>query len=291
MKIALTGNTGFIGKNLENFFSEKNYEIITLGRHKFNDIKFDILDEKNIKCSKKTKKIDVLIHSASVSVNEFFRKKKITHNKIIKILNYELKSLEKIITFSKINKIKKIIFISSASVYGMNSKKKPFKTNEIANPSNLYGALKLAMEVMGSKLFNNFISLRLFQVYGLNDLKFRLVPSIINSQKIKLKNCCQITDMIFYKDLNNLVNKLILSKKIHKGVFNAGNGHPIYLRNVVKKIIALKKKKTYVTFDKKLPKISNFSYADKNEILINLNWKPKYDINRGLKELIDEYKV
>ena len=53
----------------------------------------------------------------------------------------------------------------------------------------------------------------------------------------------------------------------------------------------LKKKKTYVTFDKKLPKISNFSYADKNEILINLNWKPKYDINRGLKELIDEYKV
>ena len=36
MKIAITGNTGFIGKNLEIFFKKKKYEVITLGRNKSN---------------------------------------------------------------------------------------------------------------------------------------------------------------------------------------------------------------------------------------------------------------
>ena len=56
MKIAITGNTGFIGKNLENFLKKKNYEIVTLGRHKSNDIKFDMFDPINLSFSKSKKK-------------------------------------------------------------------------------------------------------------------------------------------------------------------------------------------------------------------------------------------
>ena len=288
MKIALTGNTGFIGKNLENFLRKKNLNVITLGRHKFNDVKFDIFNTKNIKNPKK--KIDVLIHAASVSVNEFYRKKKIKKKDIVKIIESELKSLEILIKFCKFNKVKKFIFISSASVYGNNIKNKPFSTKEIANPSDIYGALKLAMEILGSKLFNNFISLRLFQVYGLNDFKFRLVPSTMNSKKIILKNPFNVTDMIFYKDLNNLIHKLIVTKGINCGTFNVGNGDPITLKKIVKKIINLKNKKTTIEFEKKIPKILNYSYADKNELYNDLKWKPNYDINLGLKELINEYK-
>ena len=188
------------------------------------------------------------------------------------------------------NKVKKFIFISSASVYGKNTKNKPFNTKETANPSDIYGSLKLAMEILGSKLFKNFISLRLFQVYGLNDLKFRLVPSTMNSKKVKLKNPFNVTDMIFYKDLNNLIQKLIESKKINRGIFNAGSGNPINLKKIVTKIIKLKRKKTSLEFEKKIPKILNYSYADKNEIFNDLKWKPNYDINLGLKELINEYK-
>lgn len=288
MKIVITGNTGFIGKNLENFLRKKNYEIITLGRHKSNDIKFNMYNSGNLKFSKSLKKIDILIHTASISVNEFYRKKKINKKTIIKIIESELKSLEYLIKFSKKKKINKFIFISSASVYGKNTINKPFNTKQTARPSDLYGSLKLAMENLGSRLFKNFISLRLFQVYGPNDLKFRLIPAVINSNKINLKNCCQVTDIIFHEDLNNLILKLILAKKVYKGIYNAGSGQPIHLRKIVEKIIKIKKKKTYVSFEKKLPKISNFSYADKKEIYKNIKWKPKYDINSGLKELIKE---
>ena len=70
-----------------------------------------------------------------------------------------MQSLEDLIKFSKNNKIKKFIFISSSSVYGKNPKNRPFKTSEIANPSDLYGSLKLAMEILGAKLFKNFINI------------------------------------------------------------------------------------------------------------------------------------
>ena len=288
MKIALTGSSGFIGKNLEEYFKKKNIEIITLGRTKHHDIEFDIMKKGKIKCPIKFKNIDILIHSASVSVNEFYRKKKINYKTVINIVEQELASLEKLIKFSKIKKIKKFIFISSASVYGKNPKNIAFKTSDIPMPSDLYGALKLSMEILGGKLFKNFISLRLFQVYGVNDLKFRLVPTVINSKSVKLNNCSQVTDMIFYKDLNNLVYKLMTSKKIVKGIFNAGNCQPILLREIVHKIVKLKKRKTNIKFERKLSKISNFSYANKKEIIKKLNWKPLYNINLGLKELINE---
>ena len=288
MKIAITGNTGFIGKNLENFLKKKNYEIVTLGRHKSNDIKFDMFDPSNLSFSKSKKKIDVMIHSASISVNEFYRKKKINKKSIIKIIEAEFRSLEYLIKFCKQKRISKFIYISSASVYGKNSKKKPFNTKDIANPSDLYGSLKLGLENLGAILFQNFISLRLFQVYGPNDIKFRLIPTIINSNKVKLKNCCQVTDLIYFKDLNALIQKLILSNKITRGVFNAGTGRPILLRKIVKNITKLKKEKTTIIFEKKLSKISNYSYADKEEIYNVLNWKPKYTVNSGLKELIQK---
>lgn len=73
MKIALTGSTGFIGKNLKNFFERKNFNVITLGRHKSSDIKFDLLKNKNLKYKISC---DILIHAASISVNEIYRKKK-----------------------------------------------------------------------------------------------------------------------------------------------------------------------------------------------------------------------
>ena len=69
MKIAITGNSGFIGKNLQVFLKKKNHEIITLGRNKTNDIKFDII-KKNLRLIKYKKKIDIMIHVASISVKK-----------------------------------------------------------------------------------------------------------------------------------------------------------------------------------------------------------------------------
>ena len=221
-------------------------------------------------------------------MNEFYRKKKINKKKVLGNVLAELDSLSELLKICKKQKVKKFIFISSASVYPKNKTNKSFKTTDKIKPTDLYGSTKYAMEILGKKMFKNFISLRLFQVYGLNDKKFRLVPTVINNKKIFLSDCMQVTDMIYYKDLNFLIEKIINSKKIFKGTFNAGSGRPIILKNVVKKIIKIKKNKTIVKYKKGLNKISNYSYAGEQELRTKLKWKPKYDLEMGLSELINE---
>ena len=46
MKIAITGASGFIGKNLKDYLNYKNYDLEILGRKKTADHKFDILKKK-----------------------------------------------------------------------------------------------------------------------------------------------------------------------------------------------------------------------------------------------------
>ena len=67
-------------------------------------------------------------------------------------------------------KIKKLLFASSSSVYGLN-KKLPYKEDRIADhPIQLYAATKRSNELMAhaySHLYNiDVIGLRLFTVYG-----------------------------------------------------------------------------------------------------------------------------
>ena len=131
--------------------------------------------------------------------------------------------------------------------------------------------------------------LRLFGVYGPNGIKDGLIPNVIKNKKILLGDCLQVVDMIYYKDLNFLIEKIINSSKICRGTFNVGSGKPTILRNVVKKIIKIKGDGTIAKFKKtKIDKIPNFQYADIKDLKKKLNWKPLYNLNRGLKELINE---
>jgi nucleoside-diphosphate-sugar epimerase len=147
------------------------------------------------------------------------------------------------------------------------------------------------MEILGSKLFNNFISLRLFQVYGPQDFSFRVVPASIAGKSIELKYPYYVTDMIFHKDLNNLVYKLIKSNNVKRGIFNAGNGKPISILNLVKKIRKLKRNNLRIKLHKNASNEKNYSYAYTKDLNKHLKWQPDYDIISGLKELINERKI
>jgi nucleoside-diphosphate-sugar epimerase len=243
MKIALTNNLSFMGKKLEIFLRKKNHNIISFEKYKSNYTDFDSL-KKKLKLAD-THKIDILIHNASISENELHKSKN-----IVNIIATELRTLEVLTKICKLKKIKKFILINSESTYGKNIKDMPFKIEEIASPSSIYGALKVAMGILGSKLFNNFISIRLFNVYGPNDLKFGLSPIKIDSSQRKFKNIHQVIDATFYKDLNNLIYKLISSKKRICGIFNLDNNDLTNQKIIIKKTIKLKNKKTFVKFGK-----------------------------------------
>ena len=91
------------------------------------------------------------------------------------------------------NKIKKLIFSSSASVYG-DALKNPINENHPFNNKNFYGATKIAgeqmLKAMSLRYNLKFIGLRYMNVYGpRQDSKGAYVSVIVNMiKKLKEKN-------------------------------------------------------------------------------------------------------
>jgi UDP-glucose 4-epimerase len=174
MKILVTGGAGFIGKyivksllknntvtiydNLESS-SKKSIEPLISSGASF--IKGDILDFELLK--KSSVEHDIVIHLAAKSdVVESTLHPEITENVNVNGTKNVLKCCIE-------NKIKKIIFASSAAVYG-NSVKIPINEKTKIEPISPYGKSKLSAETILKKICeeNNlkYIIFRMFNVYG-----------------------------------------------------------------------------------------------------------------------------
>ena len=139
-KILITGANGFIGFNLFLFFSKKkNYDVYGIGtnnnyKRKNNKKIFNYsLTKKNL--LKLEIVPDIIIHCAgSGSISESYKNKK-------KDIYKNVNSTKQLLNYCKIkHSVKKIIFLSSAAVYGN------FKSQKKLIPISPYGRNKLRAE-------------------------------------------------------------------------------------------------------------------------------------------------
>lgn len=220
-KILITGGGGFIGSNLTKFFSQKN-DVVS------------IFFSKNIKKANKKivyKKIDlrkkfridnsvkILIHCASITPARHSQQKCYKdNNKINKNLILAIKK----------SKLKKIVFLSSISVY--NKKKlKVLKENTQIKTNELYGKSKIDMENSLKKLSNKrfqIIILRLSSVVG-NGSHGNFLSSIMRSLSSKQSK------ILFYNK-NNFFNSCI---------------HIENLSGIINKILKIRFSQNFVTFN------------------------------------------
>ena len=146
--IFIIGGAGYIGSHMVKYASQAGYDVVTLDnlstghRDAVKYGKFEFCDLENIE------KLDFLfkkyspkavVHFAGVSIvsESVIDPLKYYSNNVIGSINL-LKSMVK-------NECKKIIFSSSASVYG-NPKYIPIDENHPTNPMNPYGKSKLIIE-------------------------------------------------------------------------------------------------------------------------------------------------
>jgi nucleoside-diphosphate-sugar epimerase len=292
MKIAILGASGFIGKHIFNCFKSKNFDVVTFGRNSNSDFFLDLNNYESIKLAINNCKPNVLIHIASPSVQGIYRNSnKLKSDWAEEIMSSEIIGSSILFNEAKNAGIEKIIYLSSASVYGKNVKKQFFSEDMSPNPNTLYGAIKLSVEQIGMALFPNLISLRLFQVFGEGDLPTRLVPYILNSkesQQINLTPCTQISDLIYVSDVADCVFE-ITNSEIYRGVFNLGSGIPMKLNEAVMLILNVKKSQIIPNFNAK--EFSGYevmySCANMTKLFNSIAWRPKYDFLKGIKELIN----
>lgn len=300
MKVLLTGATGFLGSHILKRLIEKNIEIVVLKRSfsKDNRIvkygsRYKVYDIDRISLQEifeKESKIDAVIHCATNygrkndKVNEVFQS-----NVAFPLQLLELATIFKIDTF-----INTDTFFNTATTLNKMDSVKGHMQNYILTKKQFLEWGKLFAE---SKKIN-FINLKLEHIYGEGDDNSKFTPFIINSclnnvSKLDLTDGEQLRDFVYMDDVVSAYLTVLLTNRTLEGYheYEVGTGNAVKVKDFVNKAKQIARSKTILNFGA-IPHRDNeilYSQADISK-LKELGWNPKYDLESGIKEYIDNVK-
>ena len=212
-------------------------------------------------------------------------------------------------------KVEHFIYASSSSVYGGN-KKIPFSERDsVDNPVSIYAATKKANELIAHSYSHLYdlptTGVRLFTVYGpwgRPDMAPMIFSkAILNDQPIKLFNKGDMyRDFTYIEDVIESLDRLIdkpPNKNFDKNfkydnntkftpyrIVNIGNGNPIKLLKFIQILEnEIGKKATKVAEKMQLGDVKK-TFADTTLIESLINYKPKTDLETGIKFFVKWYK-
>ena len=259
-KIFITGGGGYVGARLVPILLKKNFKITVYDTFFFGNVlkknkKLKIVkgDIRNIKkLSNSSKNHDIFLHLACISNDTSYELNK----KLSKSVNFDC--FEPMVIEAKKNHIKRFIYASSSSVYGV-SKKKNVKENHPLLPLTLYNKFKGLCEPLLFKHTNKDFSGVVFRpatVCGYSPrMRFDLSVNILtnfayNKNFINVFGGNQLRPNLHILDYCDAVIKLINApiKKINNKIFNVGHQNMSIsnIARLVKKIISNKKKKKLI---------------------------------------------
>jgi len=307
MNYLITGGAGFIGSSLANYLAKEGHSVtvvddLSMGKKEniaVDSIRFIEADVQNLSKLEKILKEEqydyIFLLAAIASVADSVERPIETHN-----INFEsiLQTLQ--LASQNQRNLKRVLFTSSAAVYG-DEPTLPKKEESIIRPLTPYAIDKFAAEKY-TLLFNNLYGIptsavRFFNVYGLRQNPASVYSGVlsiisnrfkklINQEKTSFKmygDGSQTRDFVF---INDVIDALLLVAESNdsKGeVYNVGSGGYVSLNEVIEayeKITGMKLPIEY--FPAREGDIKN-SYADISK-LVNLGYKPKYDIQSGIRE-------
>ena len=316
-KVLITGVVGFIGYSLAIKLLNENCHVI--GVDNFDDYYSTKLKKKRLSQLKKYSRFQIKVfniekyesfniikkynfdHIFHLAAQAGVRYSAINPNKYIKT---NILGTINLFKFASTKKIKSIFFASSSSVYG-DTKNKIKKEKELGNPLSPYAVTKVNNESYAkiySKLYNmKIIGLRYFNVFGYNQDQNSIYSAVIPKWIRLMKNDKIIPifgdgknsrDFCYIENVIQANMLAALEKKIKNyEVFNVAVGNSTNLNQLFKlmsKIFKIKAaKKVHIK-----PRVGDVRYstADISKIRKILNYRPRFTINSGLKEISNQQK-
>jgi len=311
-KIIVLGSNSFAGSCYIDYLLNKNYQIYGFSRsnephklllkYKFNKnsanfkfIKFDINNDLDLlKKFIKKNKVDYIV--------DFLGQGMVAESWVHPHHWYETNIVSKVKLYdflSKKIKIKKYIRISTPEAVG-NVKGFIFE-NTKANPSTPYGISHLATDLtlLAYYKFNKFpvVILRFSNFYGPHQQLHRIIPKtlycIFGNKKFLLQGGGKsIRSFIFIDDFCDGIYKSMIRGHLGE-IYNFTNRKYISIIWLVKKICSLTSKNfnKLVKITKDRPTKDRAYKMNPTKVEKELNWKPKYTMEEGLKKTISWYKA
>ena len=203
-----------------------------------------------------------------------------------------------------------LIYASSSSVYG-ESKEVPFSTDQqVDHPISLYAATKKSNELMAhtySHLYNiPTTGLRFFTVYGpygRPDMAYyKFTKAILSGETIDLYNNGNMKRDFTYIDdiVEGIVRVMNKTPTPHENkystvkspyrIYNIGNNNPVTLRDFISAIEEACEMKANENLLPMQPGDVHVTYAQIDELINDVGFKPSTNIALGLSKFVDWYK-
>ena len=305
--ILVTGGAGYIGSHVCYLLIEKGYNVtiidnLVTGSKKVIPTKaklekYDIANKSQVEKLLNKKKFSAVLHFAGlIRVEESVKYPN-------KYMEFNYKKSKKFIEICIKNNLNKIIFSSTAAVYGNPNKNKVEETDRL-NPLNPYAKSKLLTEKFilnkAKKTKLKYIILRYFNVAGA-DIKMRTgliskfsshlvkaVSEVVTKKRDKLvvngndyntPDGTPIRDYIHVSDLANIHLKSLefLLKNNKSEIFNCGYGKGYSVKQVINTTNKLIKNKIKYEVGPRRAGDSKYIVSNPKKFMKATSWKPKFN--------------
>ena len=329
-KILVTGAAGFIGFHLAKKLCDENWEVIGLDNlNNYYDVnlknarlnlllsysnfkfhKLDLADRGSIKKLFEEQKFDFVVNLAAQAGVRYSLENPYAY------IDSNLSGFLNILEGCRHNPVKHLIYASSSSVYGANTKM-PFSVHDnVDHPVSLYAATKKANELMAHTYSNLYkiptTGLRFFTVYGpwgRPDMAlFIFTKKIAEGKPIDVYNNGKMKrDFTYIDDIVDGIIKLIpnipepnpkwdgndpdsaTSFAPYK-LYNIGNNQPVELLRFIEVIEEKLGKKAIKNFMPIQPGDVPATYADVDDLIDAVDFKPNTPIENGIAKFVEWYR-
>lgn len=329
-KILVTGAAGFIGFHLSGRLADRSDEVVGLdnlntyydvnlkldrlkqleGRKNFRFIRLDLSDRDAVAGLFSEEKFDAVVNLAAQAGVRY---------SLINPYSYvdsNISGFLNILEGCRHNSVKHLVFASSSSVYGANTKM-PFSVHQnVDHPVSLYAATKKSNELMAhtySSLYNlPCTGLRFFTVYGpwgRPDMAlFLFTKAILEGRPIEVFNYGKMQrDFTYIDDITEGVIRVIdkvpapdpdwsgdspdsaTSYAPYK-LYNIGNNNPVELMRFIEVLEDCLGKQAEKNLLPIQPGDVPATYADVDDLTADVGFKPSTTIGEGINKFVEWYK-
>ncbi|UDM38215.1 GDP-mannose 4,6-dehydratase [Acinetobacter haemolyticus] len=318
MKILVTGAAGFVGYHSTLALLEKGWEVVGIdnlndyydvnlkkGRldilqknNKFKFIYLDLSDKTGISELFETEKFDRVLHLGAQAGVRYSIENPYAY------IDSNIVGTLTILEGCRNHSIEHLVYASSSSVYGANTKQ-PFSVDDrVDSPVSLYAATKKADEMMAYTYAHLYkisaTGLRFFTVYGefgRPDMAyFKFANAIMSGKPIDVYNHGDMErDFTYIGDIVSGIMSIIEKGPVKKqevshNVYNLGNNKPeklLDMINILEEKLGVKAEKNFLPMQ---PGDVYSTYADIEVTKKDYGYEPKISLEEGLDKFVLWYK-
>jgi len=329
-KIIVTGSAGFIGSSLCLKLLERGDNIIGIDNHNdyydpkikearlqrlikhsnYQHYRIDLSDRKSLDKVFKDHKVQKVVNLAAQAGVRYSMENPLAY------INTNIVGFAHILENCRYYNVENLVYASSSSVYGANTKM-PFSENDSVNhPLSVYAASKKSNELMAHTYSHLYklptTGLRFFTVYGpwgRPDMAlFKFTKAILDEKPIDVFNHGKHTrDFTYIDDIVEGIIKTLdnpstanvnwnsnqpdpASSKAPWCIYNIGNNKPVQLMDYIKALEENLGKKAIVNFLPLQPGDVPDTYASTNNLKDKFNYKPSTSVFEGVSHFVKWYK-